>query len=40
MDSVIGANSAQLHNKILSQIPDDPRKTNQIALTLYRQATF
>ena len=31
MDSVIGANSAQLRDKILSQIPDDPRKTKQIA---------
>ncbi|CAB4033060.1 ATP-dependent DNA helicase PIF1 [Paramuricea clavata] len=34
IDSVIGANSAQLRNKILSQIPDDPRKTKQIALSL------
>ncbi|CAB3988639.1 ATP-dependent DNA helicase PIF1 [Paramuricea clavata] len=31
IDSVIGANSAQLRDKILSQIPDDPRKTKQIA---------
>ena len=26
-DSVIGANSQQLRNKILQQIPSDPRKT-------------
>ena len=30
IDSVIGANSAQLRDKIMSQIPDDPRKTKQI----------
>ena len=34
IDSVIGANSAQLRDKILSQIPDDPRKTKQIASNL------
>ena len=34
VDSVIGANSAQLRDKILSQIPDDPRKTKQIASNL------
>ena len=30
VDSVIGANSTQLHDKILNQIPDDPRKTKQL----------
>ena len=30
VDSAIGANSAQLGDKILSQIPDDPRKKKQI----------
>ncbi|CAB4022817.1 Hypothetical predicted protein [Paramuricea clavata] len=34
IDSVIGANSAQLQDKILSQIPNDPRKTKQIASNL------
>ena len=34
VDSIIGANSAQLQDKILSQIPDDPRKTKQIASNL------
>ena len=34
VDSVIGANSAQLREKILHQIPDDPRKTKQITLVL------
>ncbi|XP_028412534.1 ATP-dependent DNA helicase PIF1-like [Dendronephthya gigantea] len=34
IDSVIGANSAQLRDKILSQIPDDPRKTKQIVSNL------
>ena len=34
VDSVIGANSAQLRDKILSQIPDDPRKTKQIMSNL------
>ena len=34
VDSVIGANSAQLRDKILSQIPDDPRKTKLIASNL------
>ena len=34
IDSVIGANSAQLRDKILSQIPNDPRKTKQIASNL------
>ena len=35
VDSVIGANSAQLRDRILSQIPDDPRKTKQIAGNLH-----
>ena len=35
VDSVIGANSAQLRDRILSQIPDDPRKTIQIAGNLH-----
>ena len=35
VDSVIGANSAQLRDKILSQISDDPRKTKQIATNLH-----
>ena len=34
VDSVIGANSAQLRDKILSRIPDDPRKTKQIVSNL------
>ena len=34
MDNVIGANSTQLRDKILSQIPDDPRKTKQIISNL------
>lgn len=34
VDRVIGANSAQLRDKILSQIPDDPRKTKQITSIL------
>ena len=34
IDSVIGANSAQLRLKILGQIPDDPRKTKQISSNL------
>ena len=34
VDSVIGANSAQLREKILRQIPDDPRKTKQICSIL------
>ena len=29
-DSVIGADSQQLRNKILSEIPNDPRKTKQL----------
>ena len=29
-DSVIGANSQQLRDKILQQIPSDPRKTKQL----------
>ena len=33
-DSVIGANSSELRNKILTQIPNDPRKTKQLALNL------
>jgi DNA replication protein DnaC len=35
VDSVIGANSAQLRLKILAQIPDDPRKTKQIRSDLH-----
>ena len=34
IDSVIGANSAQLRDNILSQIPDDTRKTKQIPSNL------
>ncbi|CAB4022534.1 Hypothetical predicted protein, partial [Paramuricea clavata] len=34
IDSVIGANSAQLRDKILSQIPNDPRTTKQVASNL------
>ena len=30
VDSVIRTNSTQLRDKIISQIPDDPRKTKQI----------
>ena len=33
-DSVIGANSPRLRDKILRQIPKDPRKTKQLALQL------
>ena len=33
-DSVIGATSIDLRNKILQQIPNDPRKTKQLASTL------
>ena len=33
-DSVIGANSPQLRDKVLRQIPKDPRKTKQLALQL------
>lgn len=33
-DSVIGANSLQLRNKIMKQIPDDPRKTKQLISNL------
>ena len=33
-DSVIGANSQQLRDKILQQIPNDPRKTRQLHSTL------
>ena len=29
-DSVIGADSEELRNKVLNQIPDDPRKTKQV----------
>ena len=35
IDSVIGANSAQLQLKILGQIPDDPRKTRQIKVQTF-----
>ena len=34
IDSVIGANSAELRDKILKQIPLDPRKTKQLASNL------
>ena len=33
-DSVIGATSRKLRDKISRQIPDDPRKTKQLALNL------
>ena len=33
-DSVIGANSTELTDKILRQIPSDPRKTKQFASSL------
>ena len=33
-DSVIGATSQELRDKILRQIPDDRRKTKQLALNL------
>ena len=33
-DSIIGANSAELREKILRQIPNDPRKTKQLAWKL------
>ena len=33
-DNVIGANSVELREKILRQIPNDPRKTKQLALNL------
>ena len=33
-DSVIGANSPDLTDKVLTQIPKDPRKTKQLALQL------
>ena len=33
-DSVIGANSAELREKILRQIPNDPRKTKQLTWNL------
>ena len=34
LDSVVGANSAELRDKILKQVPLDPRKTKQLALNL------
>ena len=34
VDSVVGANCIELRDKIMSQIPDDPRKTKQIFSTL------
>ena len=34
LDSVIGANSAELRDKILKQILLDPRKTKQLASNL------
>ena len=33
-DSVVGANSAELRDKIMKQIPNDPRKTRQIISNL------
>lgn len=33
-DSVVGANSAELRDKIMKQIPNDPRKTKQILSNL------
>ena len=33
-DSVIGANSSKLRDKILTRMPNDPRKTKQLALNL------
>ena len=34
LDNVVGANSAELRDKILKQIPPDPRKTMQLAFNL------
>lgn len=34
LDSVIGANSVELRDKILKQMPVDPRKTKQLASNL------
>ena len=34
VDSVIGGNSAQLRDKIIAQIPNDPKKTKQIVSNL------
>ena len=34
-DSVIGANFAELRDKIMKQIPDDPRKTKQLISRLH-----
>ena len=34
LDNVVGANSAELRDKILKQIPLDPRKTMQLAFNL------
>ena len=34
LDSVVGANSAELRDKILKQVPLDPRKTKQLAFNL------
>ena len=34
LDIVVGANSAELRDKILKQVPLDPRKTKQSALNL------
>lgn len=33
-DSIVGANSAELRDKIMKQIPNDPRKTKQILSNL------
>ena len=34
LDGVVGANSAELRDKILKQVPLDSRKTKQLALNL------
>ena len=34
LDSVVGASSLQLREKIMKQIPNDPKKTKQIMSTL------
>ena len=34
-DSVIGTSCSQLRDKIMKQIPDDPRKTKQIVSNLH-----
>ena len=34
-DSLIGANSSELSDKIMKQIPDDPRRTKKIVSNLH-----